>query len=165
MASSCYRRLGRAGDLDANVEWFRSDERLGSGLWLSVLAFASQLFSRRWSFRAVLHGDSRTRRCGAITSGVRNMQQVMNLVWDKLLPAMKPGRLHENASARRQLQARLASLAVKFPGGTASSPHLRTCLESGSSFLKTIVASRQCHLISTQPRQLSPYEQPRVKHR
>ena len=58
----------------------------------------------------------------AITSGVRNMQQVMNLVWDKLLPAMKPGRLHENAPARRQLQARLASLAVKFPGGTSSSP-------------------------------------------
>ena len=58
----------------------------------------------------------------AITSGVRNMQQVMNLVWDKLLPAMKPGRLHENAAARRQLQGRLASLAVKFPGGTPSSP-------------------------------------------
>ena len=57
----------------------------------------------------------------AITSGVRNMQQVMNLVWDRLLPAMKPGRLHENAAARRQLQARLAGLAVKFPGGTPSS--------------------------------------------
>ena len=51
----------------------------------------------------------------AMTSGVRNMQQVMNLVWDKLLPAMKPGRLPENAAARRQLEARLASLAVKFP--------------------------------------------------
>jgi hypothetical protein len=60
----------------------------------------------------------------AITSGVRNMQQVMNLVWDKLLPAMKPGRLPENAFARRQLQARLAGLAVKFPAGTASSPTL-----------------------------------------
>lgn len=60
----------------------------------------------------------------AITSGVRNMQQVMNLVWDKLLPAMKPGRLPENASARRQLQARLADLAVKFPAGTASMPTL-----------------------------------------
>ena len=53
----------------------------------------------------------------AITSGVRNMQQVMNLVWDKLLPAMKPGRLPENAAARRQLEARLAGLAVKFPTG------------------------------------------------
>jgi len=60
----------------------------------------------------------------AITSGVRNMQQVMNLVWDKLLPAMKPGRLHENPTARHQLQARLAGLAVKLPGGTASSPTL-----------------------------------------
>ena len=58
----------------------------------------------------------------AITSGVRNMQQVMNLVWDKLLPAMKPGRLPENAAGRRQLESRLAALKVKFPNGSASSP-------------------------------------------
>ena len=57
----------------------------------------------------------------AITSGVRNMQQVMNLVWDKLLPAMKPGRLPENPAARRQLEARLAALKVKFPTGAATS--------------------------------------------
>ena len=57
----------------------------------------------------------------AITSGVRNMQQVMNLVWDKLLPAMKAGRLPENAAARRQLQARLAALSVKTAKGSASS--------------------------------------------
>jgi Beta-lactamase len=57
----------------------------------------------------------------AITSGVRDMQKVMNLVWDKLLPAMKPGRLPENAIARRQLEARLARLAVKFPTGASSS--------------------------------------------
>lgn len=58
----------------------------------------------------------------AITSGVRNMQQVMNLVWDKLLPAMKPGRLPENPAARRQLEARLAALKVKLPNGSTSSP-------------------------------------------
>ena len=57
----------------------------------------------------------------AITSGVRNMQQVMNLVWDKLLPAMKPGKLPENAAARKQLETRLAGLSVKFPGGAPSS--------------------------------------------
>jgi hypothetical protein len=57
----------------------------------------------------------------AITSGVRNMQQVMNLVWDKLLPAMKPGRLPENSAARRQLEARLAALKVKSPSGAATS--------------------------------------------
>jgi CubicO group peptidase (beta-lactamase class C family) len=50
-----------------------------------------------------------------ITSGVRDMQKVMNLVWDKLLPAMKPGRLPENATARRQLESRLAELTVKLP--------------------------------------------------
>jgi CubicO group peptidase (beta-lactamase class C family) len=58
----------------------------------------------------------------AITSGVRNMQQVMNLVWDKLLPIMKPRRLPENPAARRQLEARLAALKVKFPTGAVSSP-------------------------------------------
>ena len=57
----------------------------------------------------------------AITSGVRNMQQVMNLVWDKLLPAMKPGRLPENAAARKQLETRLTGLSVKFPTGSSSS--------------------------------------------
>jgi len=45
------------------------------------------------------------------------MQQVMNLVWDKLLPVMKAGRLPENAAARRQLEARLAGLTLKFPNG------------------------------------------------
>ncbi|HKE55830.1 MAG TPA: serine hydrolase [Pyrinomonadaceae bacterium] len=58
----------------------------------------------------------------AITSGVRDMQKVMNLVWDKLLPAMKPGRLPENAAARRQLETRLAGLSVKVPAGQSSSP-------------------------------------------
>ena len=58
----------------------------------------------------------------AITSGVRNMQQVMNLVWDKLLPALKPGRLPENAAARRRLEARLSTLKVKSVSGAASSP-------------------------------------------
>ena len=57
----------------------------------------------------------------AITSGVRNMQQVMNLVWDKLLPAMKSGRLRENPAAQRQLETRLAALKVKFPSGAATS--------------------------------------------
>lgn len=57
----------------------------------------------------------------AITSGVRNMQQVMNLVWDKLLPAMKLGRLPKNAAAHRQLQERLKGLTVKCPQGSASS--------------------------------------------
>jgi CubicO group peptidase (beta-lactamase class C family) len=58
----------------------------------------------------------------AITSGVRDMQKVMNLVWDKLLPAMKPGRLPENAAARRQLEVRLAGLTVNLPTGQVSSP-------------------------------------------
>src|SRR5258706_5505774 len=57
-----------------------------------------------------------------ITSGVRDMQSVMNLVWDKLLPAMKPNRLPENAVARQRLGAKLAGLLVKLPTGQPTMP-------------------------------------------
>jgi hypothetical protein len=57
----------------------------------------------------------------AITSGVRDMQAVMNLVWNKLLPAMKPNRLPENASERRKLEAKLASLMVRPQTGQTNS--------------------------------------------
>ena len=57
----------------------------------------------------------------AITSGVRDMQAVMNLVWNKLLPAMKPNRLPENAAEERKLEAKLASLSVKPQTGEKNS--------------------------------------------
>lgn len=60
----------------------------------------------------------------AITSGVRDMQKVMNLVWDKLLPSMKSGKLPENSAAKRRLESRMAALSVKFPAGELKSPHL-----------------------------------------
>jgi CubicO group peptidase (beta-lactamase class C family) len=58
----------------------------------------------------------------AITSGVRDMQSVMNLVWNKLLPAMKPNNLPENAVERGKLKAKLAGLVVKLPSGQPTMP-------------------------------------------
>ena len=58
----------------------------------------------------------------AITSGVRDMQQVMNLVWDKLLPAMKASPLPENAAAQKNLRAKLATLTVRMQAGQPTSP-------------------------------------------
>ena len=57
----------------------------------------------------------------AITSGVRDMQSVMNLVWTKLLPAMKSDHLSEDRTARQKLEARLNGLIVKLPLGQSSS--------------------------------------------
>ncbi|MDT5271638.1 MAG: hypothetical protein QOH49_3824 [Acidobacteriota bacterium] len=56
-----------------------------------------------------------------INSGVRDMQRVMNLVWDKLLPEMKPGRLPEDAAARQRLEAKLKGLTVRFQTGLNTS--------------------------------------------
>lgn len=53
----------------------------------------------------------------AINSGTRDMQSVMNLVWDKLLPEMKPGRLPEDDAAQQHLEAKLKGLTVKFQTG------------------------------------------------
>ncbi len=58
----------------------------------------------------------------AITSGVRDMQSVMNLVWDMLLPAMKPNPLAEDEAARRRLEAKLAGLTVRLPSGQPTVP-------------------------------------------
>lgn len=58
----------------------------------------------------------------AITSGTRDMQRVMNLVWDKLLPEMKPGRLPEDSAARQRLEERLKGLTVNYQTGQTTSP-------------------------------------------
>jgi CubicO group peptidase (beta-lactamase class C family) len=53
----------------------------------------------------------------AITSGVRDMQRVMNLVWDKLLPTMKASALPEDDAAQKKLKSRLAGLMMRVPSG------------------------------------------------
>ncbi len=57
-----------------------------------------------------------------ITSGVRDMQAVMNLVWEKLLPAMRATALPEDAAARRRLAAKLAGLTVRPTPGQPTGP-------------------------------------------
>ena len=58
----------------------------------------------------------------AITSGVKDMQAVMNLVWDRLLPAMRAAALPANDAAREKLERALADLRLRPQPGTASSP-------------------------------------------
>jgi hypothetical protein len=57
-----------------------------------------------------------------ITSGVRDMQAVMNLVWEMLLPAMGAKALPENPPARRRLVARLSGLTLRPPPGNPTGP-------------------------------------------
>ena len=61
----------------------------------------------------------------AITSGVRDMQSVMNIVWDKLLPAMRRDSLAADPIAERALRSRLGGLMVRTPAGRATSPLAR----------------------------------------
>jgi hypothetical protein len=58
----------------------------------------------------------------AITSGVKDMQALLNLVWDKLLPALKPAPLPADDKAREGLQRRLKGLTLAPQGGSASAP-------------------------------------------
>ena len=56
----------------------------------------------------------------AITSGLKDMQSVMNLIWDKLLPALKSSPLTENAEAHAALEKKLKSLSLRPQGGNAT---------------------------------------------
>lgn len=58
----------------------------------------------------------------AITSGVRDMQAVMNLVWEVLLPAMGDGALAEDPTAHTALTSRLIRLTIHPPDGEETSP-------------------------------------------
>ena len=58
----------------------------------------------------------------AITSGVKDMQAVLNVMWDKLLPAMQSQKLRANGTATQQLKDKLAHLEVRTAQGSTTSP-------------------------------------------
>ncbi|HKQ38621.1 MAG TPA: serine hydrolase [Verrucomicrobiae bacterium] len=58
----------------------------------------------------------------SITSGTRDMQRVLNLIWDKLLPAFQQLPLPENKEEQKRLKDTLGRLSLSFPEGAATSP-------------------------------------------
>ncbi len=54
----------------------------------------------------------------AITSGLRDMQAVLNLVWDKLLPALTPAALPADEASRTKLADTLKKLTLRPPSGS-----------------------------------------------
>jgi CubicO group peptidase (beta-lactamase class C family) len=56
----------------------------------------------------------------AITSGVKDMQSVLNLVWDKLLPAMQTSALSPDDQASRRLADALKGLSLRPQKGDAA---------------------------------------------
>jgi CubicO group peptidase (beta-lactamase class C family) len=57
----------------------------------------------------------------AITSGTKDMQSVLNLVWDQLLPAMKEGPLATDPEAQKRLEQKLSGLLLSPQEGNATS--------------------------------------------
>jgi hypothetical protein len=57
----------------------------------------------------------------AITSGVKDMQAVLNVIWDQLLPALKPQSLPANSAGGQQLKDKLARLAIRPAQGAPTS--------------------------------------------
>ncbi|HEX7450487.1 MAG TPA: serine hydrolase [Pirellulales bacterium] len=58
----------------------------------------------------------------AITSGVRDMQSVLNLVWDQLLPALQPSSLPADDQAAEKLAGRLKNLSLRTPQAAGAPP-------------------------------------------
>jgi CubicO group peptidase (beta-lactamase class C family) len=62
----------------------------------------------------------------AITSGTRDMASVMNLVWDRLLPAFTSEALPADTQAQKRLSDKLGRLVLRTQSGTATSSMTRT---------------------------------------
>lgn len=58
----------------------------------------------------------------ALNSGTPDLQGVLNLVWEHLLPALSAGRPTDGGSGADGLRERLASLRLPLPEGAGSSP-------------------------------------------
>ncbi|MDX1932238.1 MAG: serine hydrolase [Capsulimonadales bacterium] len=58
----------------------------------------------------------------AITAGLGFMGSVLELIWDELLPAMRPDSLPENPTGVAALRDKLSSLRLPAPEGAATSP-------------------------------------------
>jgi CubicO group peptidase (beta-lactamase class C family) len=56
----------------------------------------------------------------AITSGVKDMQAVLNLVWNELLPALQPAPLAPDEAGQGRLEQKLKNLSLRLPEGTGS---------------------------------------------
>ncbi|MBN1417681.1 MAG: serine hydrolase [Planctomycetes bacterium] len=56
----------------------------------------------------------------AITAGTRDMQAVLNLIWDRLLPAIHSGRLPPDSDAHAKLEKTLAGLKIHMPEASGS---------------------------------------------
>jgi CubicO group peptidase (beta-lactamase class C family) len=58
----------------------------------------------------------------AMIGGVRDMQPIMNKVWEHLLPGLQPETLPANPQAYKELRDKLASLSLPLAEGQPSSP-------------------------------------------
>lgn len=70
----------------------------------------------------------------AITSGVKDMQAVLNLVWDKLLPALKAEPLAADPVAEKSLRSRLAGLTKRPQEGSPPSEAAKKLAGKSYSF-------------------------------
>src|SRR4029079_13983584 len=58
----------------------------------------------------------------AITSGLKDMQAVLNLIWDRLLPGFQAGAIPEDRAGVAALRSRLPGVVGEAPAGAAATP-------------------------------------------
>ena len=85
----------------------------------------------------------------AINSGVKDMQAVLNVVWDKLLPAFQAQPLEPNPEAAKRLQGRLAHLDVGPASGAATSAQAGKLLNRKYTFAANERNLQSLTLLST----------------
>lgn len=70
----------------------------------------------------------------AVNSGVRDMQAVLNVIWDRLLPQLQSAPLPANPNGDQKLASRLAHLEISLPKGSSTPAEAAKFLNRKYSF-------------------------------
>jgi len=85
----------------------------------------------------------------AINSGVKDMQSVLNAIWDKLLPAIQAQALAADSDGDQKLAASLTHLGVSTAKGSPTSTQLDKILNRTFTFPANIVGFETLRFTST----------------
>ena len=108
----------------------RRPQEIGEGARVDLVAEGGEQ-AHRLARRTIQRGDGAFGQYGlvlpeqdaaiAITSGLRDMQEILDLVWKHLLPAMHDEALPDDPAAQEALATKLKRLMLPVPAGEPSS--------------------------------------------
>ena len=139
------RRLDRGGNRPANLERQQPESDWDQGYGYQFWRCRHGAYRGDGAFGQYCIVLPEQDTVVAITSGAKEMQPIMDLVWDKLLSAIQSSPLPADAAGQQKLQQKLAGLSVPLPennSGPAQIPGKQYTFSANALKLDAITLER-----------------------